>query len=182
MLTLYLSLIDTQEEKDKFEYIYINFRKQMLYLANQYVNNPYDAEDIVHNTFLSIAKNIHIFDDKEDSSIYSYLICATKGHAQNFIRKNNNDEKYIKQLCNKLNTESTYYNFDSEINYRLLIESIRNLDGVYSDVLYLYYVEEFTYKEIASLLDRKPATVRKQIERGKDLLCFDLKMKGYNND
>lgn len=179
MLLIYLNMIDTPEEKDRFEYIYTKFKKQMLYSAKEIVGNSYDAEDIVHNTFLSIAKNIHIFDNRSDRSIYSYLICATKGHALNYLRKKNNEEKALSRIYNEPSADLSSLTLDNKIDYKTLLESIRNLDELYADVLYLYYVEELTYKEVAALLGRKPATVRKQIERGKDLLYFDLKMKGF---
>ncbi len=181
MLTLYLSLIDTQDEKDRFEYIYLHFRKQMLYIANQMVKNPYDAEDIVHNTFISIAKNIHIFDNKKESSIYSYLVCATKGHAQNFTRKKNNELNALYRLYHKENLD-LIYTIDSEVDYDFLIneivKSIKELDELYSIVIYLNLVEDLSCKQIACLLDRKQNTVKKQITRGKKILYSKLKEKG----
>lgn len=185
MLTLYLSLIETQEEKDKFEYIYVNFRKQMLNLAYKLVGNPYDAEDIVHSTFLSVSKNMHIFDDRDDSSIYSYLICATKGHAYNFYRKNANESKAVKRLYPQEDISETYTidgKIDSDLFIENIIDAIKELDELYSTVLYLYLVDDLSSKQIANLLDRKPDTVRKQITRGKQLLYSKLHERGLTNE
>lgn len=184
MLQIYLNIIDTQEEKDIFEYIYINFKKQMLSYAYKIVNNTYDAEDVVHNTFVDIAKNINLFRDKKDSTIYSYLMCATKGHALNFNRKQMRERTALEKL--ELN-EQTYaeMDMDSEIEFDLIVKAIRSLDDLYSDVLYLHFVEDMKCKDIASLLGRKPATVKKQIHRGKQLLICELKkmdVKGPAND
>ncbi len=178
MLAVYLSLIDDSKKQDKFEYIYIHFRKQMLHLANEIINNPYDSEDVVHNTFLSIAKNIHIFDNRSDKEIYTYLMCATRGHSYNFIRKKNYELQYI-------NNEKVFYSdavwndLEKTVDFDFLVDTIKNLNPLYADVLYLYYVKELTYKEVARLLNRKPKTIRKQIERGKALLLAELKKRGY---
>ena len=186
MLLVYLSLIETQEEKDRFEYIYLNFRKQMLHIANNMVNNPYDAEDIVHNTFLSVAKNINIFDGREDSSIYSYLVCATKGNAQNFLRKKGNEKKAFDKFYLLKDTDFEYSTIENKIDYDLFIDNvvevIKELDDLYSNVLYLYVVEDLPYTQIAKLLDRKPGTVKKQIQRGKKLLHSKLNERGLTDE
>lgn len=185
MLTLYLSLIDTQEEKDTFEYIYNKNKKQLLYLAYRYVHNQYDAEDIVHNVFLSVAKNLSIFEGKKDSSIYSYLVCATKGHAQNFNRKRANENKVINQFYTQKEMNLSY-TIENKVDCDLLIEKIidviKELDDLYSNVLYLYFVEDLSCNQIARLLDRKPATVQKQISRGKQLLYSKLKERGITTN
>ena len=179
MIYIYLNLINSTKEKEKFEYIYTHFKKEMLYSANHLLHNPYDSEDVVHNTFIDIAKNIHIFENRSDKEIYFYLMCATRGHAYNFLRKKNNESKFINETVN-LFTNISPIRIDDTVDFDLLVEAIKNLHELYSDVLYLYYVQELTYKEIAGLLGRKPATVRKQIERGKSLLLLELKKKGYS--
>ena len=166
MIFIYLNLLDTAEDKDRFEYIYIHFKKQMLHTAYELLNDKYDAEDVVHNTFVDIAKNIHIFENRSDKEIYSYL------------RKKNNEIKFTKIFS--FTTNIGPIKIDDTIDFNALVEAIKNLHELYSDVLYLYYVQELTYKEIAALLGRKPATVRKQIERGKSLLLLELKKKGYS--
>ena len=64
MLLLYLSLIDDQDDKDKFEYLYNSFHVYMLEEAYKIVKNNYDAEDVVHDTFMDLAKNIKYFGQK----------------------------------------------------------------------------------------------------------------------
>lgn len=50
MLMLYLSLIETPEDKSKFEKIYTNYEKKM-YAVSYKIKNVEDAEDIVHDMF-----------------------------------------------------------------------------------------------------------------------------------
>ena len=87
MLAVYLSMIDDQDDKDKFEEIYNKFNKYMLHEANKLLNNPYDAEDVVHDTFVDIAKNIKLLRTESDNETLSYLLCATRGHAYNFLNR-----------------------------------------------------------------------------------------------
>ena len=54
MLSFYLSLIDTDEEKSKFEIVYIKHRKVMMLEALKYLDEKH-AEDAVHTAFVKIA-------------------------------------------------------------------------------------------------------------------------------
>ena len=54
MLELFLNLIDSEEDKTKFEIIYRRYRGFMLKVARMYTDSDYDAEDALQNAFLSI--------------------------------------------------------------------------------------------------------------------------------
>lgn len=56
-MLVYLQIIETQNDREKFEEIYTAYRKLMLYVANEVLKNDQDAEDAVHEAFISVAKN-----------------------------------------------------------------------------------------------------------------------------
>ena len=55
MLTLYLTLLDDEEDKNLFENLYYSYRKQMITVAQSVLQDSSDAEDAVHEVFLRIA-------------------------------------------------------------------------------------------------------------------------------
>jgi len=57
-MLIYLQLIETEEDKSKFEEIYTEYRNLMHYLAYNRLRNEQDAEDAVHQVFVKIAENI----------------------------------------------------------------------------------------------------------------------------
>lgn len=57
-MIVYLQLIDTAEDRSKFEQLYEQYKQLMFYTAFQILKRPQDAEDAVHHAFLSIAENI----------------------------------------------------------------------------------------------------------------------------
>lgn len=85
MLVLYLTYIDNDRDKKKFEEIYYNYRKQMAKVAMSIIQNPSDAEDIVHDVFFNIATRhmdtIHSIADATD--LRNYLLKSTKNTAIN---------------------------------------------------------------------------------------------------
>ena len=61
MLALYLQMLDTPEEKIRFEQIYEKYRGLMYHVADNILHNRQDAEDAVHNAFLQIIKHFKKF-------------------------------------------------------------------------------------------------------------------------
>ena len=51
MLICYLQMLDTPEEKIRFEQIYLKYRGLMYHVADSVLHNRQDAEDAVHNAF-----------------------------------------------------------------------------------------------------------------------------------
>ena len=89
MLVLYLSLIDEEDNKQKFEIIYHSYRKQMAMVAMSIVQNQADAEDVVHDVFVNIAtkymETVKRISDEAD--LRNYLLKATKNTALNWKKK-----------------------------------------------------------------------------------------------
>ena len=61
MLMIYLQMLDTPEEKIRFEQIYLKYRDTMFHVADSILHNEQDAEDAVHNAFLRIIKKFSRF-------------------------------------------------------------------------------------------------------------------------
>lgn len=53
MLVYYLQMLDTPEEKIRFEQIYLKYRGLMYQVADGILHNRQDAEDAVHNAFFA---------------------------------------------------------------------------------------------------------------------------------
>lgn len=57
-MIVYLQMIETNEDKSKFEEIYQEYRNLMYYVAYKRMQHEQDAEDVVHHVFVKIAENI----------------------------------------------------------------------------------------------------------------------------
>ena len=76
--------------------------------------------------------------------------------------------------------ESEFFNLCDEQEKEVLLECIRSLETIYSDVLVYYYLHEYSVKEIAKILDIKEDAVRKRISRGRVMLAELLKRRGFH--
>lgn len=178
MLMLYISLIDDDEELKKFEITYYAYRNRMVLTAYSILKNKEDAEDVVHDTFIKIARNMKSIDDPESKRTLSYVLKSTKNNAINLFNKNkkrqNKDHlKYIQNITD----EQFFEELEIAESYDEIVLAISNLNDIYRDVLFYHFICEMEIKDIADLLGRKRSTVQQQLIRGKKTL---LKMLEKN--
>lgn len=53
-MLIYLSLIEEDAEREKFEMLYDAYRNLMFYLANEILGDTQDSEDVVHQSLIKI--------------------------------------------------------------------------------------------------------------------------------
>ena len=179
MLALYMSFIDDESQRRLFEEIYLNYRKQMLLVARSVLGSDTDAEDVVHDVFLKIAKKHMSRISKIENRIdlRNYLLKATKNTALDHLRKRRHEEAIL-DTVNEKNLKKDAKMADDElvdkicsgIEYERVVTAIASMDGIYQEALYYHFVLEMSVPEVAKLLDCKVSTVKQRLVRGKKLL------------
>lgn len=168
MISLYLAVLETDEDKYEFEEMYIKCRQQMYNLAYCILHNVQDAEDAVHQSFLTIANNYEKIKQKkcQDSPRYFVIIC--RNVSINMYNKNKRTAEHLTEINN--NQVAVDVDFLANIAYEQLMNVISTLPDSYKDVLYMHYIYQFSVKEISKMLDITVDNVWKRIERAKKLL------------
>lgn len=171
MLALYMSFIDDEDDRAKFEILYHTYRKRMVLTAYSVLHNKDDAEDAVHDTFIKIARNMKSIDEPESDRTLSYLIKATKNNAINLHNKNKRRNELIKlDDVENMTDEQFFDKLSLTESYEKIVAAIRSLDDTYRDVMFYHFVKEMKIKDIADLLGKKNSTVHQQLIRGKKKL------------
>ncbi|MBQ9937639.1 MAG: RNA polymerase sigma factor [Oscillospiraceae bacterium] len=190
MLALYLSYIDNDEDKNLFEKIFYDYRKQMVIYSISILKHENDAEDVVHDVFLKIANKywdtVKSITDPID--LRNYLLKATKNTSLNKIK---NNQKKAVLLDTFSEFELSYKGgisdndfFDiiyNKIEYEKIVKAIEKLKNTYRDALYYHFVLEMSVKETAKVLNQSVSTTQKQLVRGKKMLISLLGIKGDEN-
>lgn len=181
MLFLYMSLIDDDINKVKFEEIYNQYKKQMFFVANNILHDSYLAEDAVHDAFLGIAKNFSRIKSFEAESIKSYVLISAKHSALQYLRSKFKHEFVdISELYNLEDEKSSNaFNEYEMLDYATSI--INSLPEKYSEAMFLHFVLGLSAKEISLQLSQNASTVRQHISRGKKLF-IEIMTKGENNE
>ncbi|MGN0468450.1 MAG: RNA polymerase sigma factor [Acutalibacteraceae bacterium] len=177
MISIYLTLIDDESDKIKFQEIYDEYKKQMWYTANEVLHDSFLAEDAVHDAFLGIARNFSKIRSFEPNTIRAYVITSARNSALMIARKNKfGNTVDIDSLNNIKDTKA-----DDRINeidtLDFAVSVIRRMPALYSEVMYLRFVLELSEKEIALSLGRNVNTVRQQISRGRKMF-IDIMSQG----
>ena len=161
MLSFYLSLIDTDEEKSKFEILYLKHRKVMMLEALKYLDEKY-AEDAVHTAFVKIADNIKKVDDPADYKTRNFAVIITRNTALDMLKKMSRETELSENMAQ---TEQT----------QLADSPLEKLPKTHRDVLILHYQYGYSVPETAKLLGLSRDATYKRIERAKQELIKIMK-------
>lgn len=165
MLNLYLLMIDSNDDKNKFELIYNQYKNLMLNRAYDIIRDRGLAEDAVHNAFLNILKNLSKIDDVDSKKTKGFVIVIT----ENCAKKIYNKQKKIVSISIDDNapTDNLEEEFEVKEQIRIIKERIKLLPDIYREVLILKYYNELSDKEISQVLNVPATTIRKRIYRGR---------------
>ena len=118
-----------------------------------------DADDCFQNTFLRLYTSSPDFRDREH--LKAWLLRVAINECKKLLR----DNRRIVPLHTAEHLSIPPGDDASDISWALM-----RLEPKYREVLYLYYAEGYSSDEIAAILDRKPATVRTMMRRGREKL------------
>lgn len=178
MLSIYLQIIDNQDDKLKFEQIYINYKDVLLNRAFSILNDNALAEDAVHNAFLNIIKRLPKLYEPDSDSTKWYIFVTVENEAKKIYNKEH--EVVLTGLTDCASDFDLDKFLDDKNAVRYAKAQIEKLPDIYRGVLSLYYFNELKPKEIAVALSIKQSTVYKRIKRGKALLLKLIEDEFYD--
>lgn len=182
----YLLLLETDEDKEFFTEIYKKYRKEMFYTAYNILHNPPDAEDIVHETFLSLIDHLDKIKNSEPHKAWYYINTAVKRKAFNLYRRQHLREEVELDETWMREEEIIEKGPDSLMEEFELQEAmtgvLRKLKYPYKEVLALQYYYQLTTQEIADELGTTPDNVRHISMRAKRKLQSILEERGLWNE
>lgn len=177
---MFIYTFDTEGEKGKFEVIYYRYRDMLYMCALGIVKNSADAEDVLHDAFIKIAKNIKQIDDINSKSTAAYLAVITKNTAYDRLRRLKRLNETSIDDCFLAADDTLIEEIAEKTEYEKLLAAVKSVPPPYNEVLFLHYVNEMPVKKTAALLGRKVSTVKMQLVRGKKLLLQAL--RGQENE
>lgn len=145
-----------------------NYGNMVYRVAYQYCGSKSDAEDVVQNTFIKLLQAKKNFEEQE--YLKRWLIRVAVNEAKNLSMS------FWKKKIMPLEDlgEEDFYQFDT-VETSELHDAVMNLPAKYRVVVYLFYFEEYSIKEIAGILQRKETTVQTQLMRAREKLKEQLK-------
>lgn len=128
-------------------------------VAFTYMKNSYDAEDAVQETFARLIRSGERFRSREKEK--AWLIVTVSNVCKDMLRRHYRSDRAL---------EDYQYLAAPPHEIDETMEAILRLPEKYKTVVYLFYYEGYTAREIARMLGEKPNTVSSRIGRARLLL------------
>ena len=166
---LYTQVIETEGDKRLFEEVYTAYCGRMLALARQKLSSAADAEDAVHQAFLSILKHLNKISLSERQKTQAFVVIIVERKAIDMLRARiRSDETIFLEEISGIPAPEKLG----------LEEAIALLPEHYRNILTMKYVIGFTTTELADMMGLTVSGVSKQLFRAKEALKEILRKDG----
>ncbi len=158
--------------EQEFEICVEKYSDLIYRIAFGYLKDKEDAEDVYQNVFLKLYRYKKDFKDEEHRK--RWLIRVTVNECHSVWRLPWKQKRYAVEDIQNVVETAQHENEAGQENgsgqEEAVKEMLAEIPSKYGTVLYLYYYEEYSTKEIAVILKQKESTVRSQLKRGREML------------
>lgn len=167
--------------KDAFETLYLKYKEKIKYFVFNIIKDYEKAEDITQDVFISILNNKY---NENEGSFKYYIYMVAKNKAITYLntenRRNNIAEKYLNNTIED-DQNDVLTSIIKEENKKEVINAINLVNEKYRNAIYLVKIEEFSYQEVANILNVSIQDVKNYVHRGKKELRKILIKKGFDD-
>ena len=168
---LTIEAFEIEDKEDLIDEIMNKYGQEVLQLVYSYVNNKEVAEDLTQDIFVKCYKSLHTY--KGNSNLKTWLWRIAINHCKDYLKSWYNKKVIVTE------DDFTYMGSQKESVEQIVIQSaedsrlasaVMNLPIKYREVIYLFYYEELSIKEIAIVIDVKENTIKTRLKKAKELL------------
>lgn len=167
------SLVDRCKNGDQraFEELYKMYSKAMYNVALRITNHAEAAQEVLQDAFLKAFENINHFDKKFSFGVWIKRIVINR--SLDILKKN---KQYLLQLNDDNIPEEEVIEENEPIyDVDIIKKCILNLPDGYRTILSLILFEDYSHKEVSSLLGISEGTSKSQYNRAKKKLIELIK-------
>lgn len=168
MLQFYLSLVETEEERNLITMLYTKYEQKMYRAAMDILHNKHSAEDAVHEAFIKIINKLSELTFENDVKTEALLVIIVRNISKNMYKKDKRMEssEILEDIIEDNNSFSEYHRLE-ETTAR---EVINKLPEELRQVIVMRYILEIDVKTIASTLSIAPTTVYARIQKARKVM------------
>lgn len=175
MIEILMMSIENDDDRAFFARLYQNNEKLLFAVANGILHAQTKAEEAIQETFVKAIEHLDKLKGKDEEEIKAWLIVVAKNISINLVKKEAQIQYFDPQDETESMVERYTADLTDEINYGRLKELIRELPDTYKNILYLRFVCEWSYSEIAHELGVSVNLVGTRVLRGREILIRKLK-------
>lgn len=166
-----IEAFEVEDKEDLIDEIMNKYGQEVLQLVYSYVNNKEVAEDVMQDIFVKCYKSLHTY--KGNSNLKTWLWRIAINHCKDYLKSWYNKKVIVTE------DDFTYMESQKESVEQIVIQNaedsrlasaVMNLPIKYREVIYLFYYEELSIKEIATVIEVKENTIKTRLKKAKELL------------
>ena len=166
-------------KKAKMEQLYSLYESAVYAIAYSILNNVEQAEDVTQDTFLKIYSYLDDIEEVGSKRAKAFITKIVKNTAIDIYRKNQKISTYSENIEDTMSEDTDPANI---VERQLVtLYKLDALDSAMSDIsdylrkiITMRYGYELKMTEIADILGKDSATIRKQMERARKYLAEKL--------
>lgn len=175
---LFLALLDSPEEQEKFTEIYHQYRHFMWYLANQKLQDEYLAEDAVQEAFFALTRHLDKVEDVHSPRTKKFLATIVRSKAVDILRKIKPEEELLEDQSLEKGGGDILDQYLTRENYNRLISCVLELDDRYRVIFEYKYLYQMGDAQIADILGITPKNVNVRYFRARRKLQEMIRKEG----
>jgi len=140
------------------------YSDMMYRIALHNMKNHADAEDIVHDVLIKLLEKSPSFESNEHEK--AWFIRVTLNTCKNVFRSRLRRQTVDIDTCRNLSGEEP----------STLLQDVLSLPPDDSTIIYLYYYEGYSIREMAKILEQRESAVQSRLYRARKRLKHDLSM------
>ncbi|TVR49590.1 MAG: RNA polymerase sigma factor [Puniceicoccaceae bacterium] len=165
--------------KRDFSSIVDAYYRDLFRFALSLARNPDDAADLTQQTFFIYAEKQHTV--RNEKAVKSWLFTTLY---REFLRNRRHANRFepmsVEDGPNHEPTESD--DPITAVDAQTALDCLQQLDDTFRAPLTLFYLEDFSYQEIANVLDIPIGTVMSRLSRGKSQIRKRLRSSRQTSD
>lgn len=156
----------SNSNNEKFNQSYDKYANMLYRIAYLHTGNAQESEDIMQDVFIKLLYNAPSF--KNETHKKAWLIRVTTNKCKDYLKSSRHsnmslNEEIISDKC---------YEDDKALDIQ---SKIIMLNDKYKTVVYLFYYEDYSIRQIASCLRITESTVKMRLKRAREILKKELK-------
>lgn len=178
MIFLYITTLESPEDRFIITKIYSDYHKIMGYTAEKMLHDHQLAEDAVQQTFVKLINNVSTVRNLPKEKIKPYIFIALRNSILDIVDKNKKycfEDAVAENIYNEYSIENDVV---AQIQVKDIIKELKNLPANDIMILQLTYLFQFKDSQIAKQLSINISAVKKRQERAKARLYNRLLERG----
>jgi RNA polymerase sigma-70 factor (ECF subfamily) len=171
------------KSEEKFDTLFNIYGSALKRKAKTILYDDGWAEDAVQWTFMKLLNHMDAIADPYSNSTKSYLYTILVNNCYSILKTNHKyhlmDDDTMQTACSAKMIKPD--ESADHIIYEELLNDIRKIPEIYSQILIMNVVYNYSLQEISQILELKPATVRKRAQRGREMLAKLKSEQGNSN-